>query len=230
MNHMPKIFQAIDRFELKEAGGGKQDALSMVSCVGVETVPFSKPLRLLGKVENYLEDAIQTMRLTLKEIGRDSLSRFQKLPKSEWLMQDPAQITILINMLSWVQNVEAGLLELANNPNSLQASLEMQIKLLTDLIILVRTNLTSGERQKVMCLITMDAHSRDIIMKLRDEGVKQADEFQWQSQLKNYWDDGAKDFCFKIADAVLTYGYEYLGNGPRLVVTPLTDRIYVTAT
>jgi dynein heavy chain len=47
------------------------------------------------------------------------------------------------------------------------------------LILLVRTDLNASERQKVMCLITMDAHSRDIIMKLRDEGVKQADEFQW---------------------------------------------------
>ena len=76
----------------------------------------------------------------------------------------------------------------------------------------------------------MDAHSRDIILLLKEQGVRQADEFQWQSQLKNYWDDEKKDFNFKIADAVLAYGYEYLGNGPRLVVTPLTDRIYVTAT
>ena len=81
-----------------------------------------------------------------------------------------------------------------------------------------------------MCMITMDAHSRDIIGKLFDEKVGNADEFQWQSQLKVYWDDNKKDFVQRIADASFWYGYEYLGNGPRLVITPLTDRIYVTAT
>jgi len=83
-------------------------------------------------------------------------------------------------------------------------------------------------RQKIMCLITMDTHSRDVIDRLIKENVRKAEEFQWQSQLKFYWTNNNAEI--KIADARFNYAYEYLGNGPRLVITPLTDRIYVTAT
>jgi len=78
-------------------------------------------------------------------------------------MQDPAQITLLINMLSWVQTVEGAFLKLASQPGALTQAYELQQQLLTDLIMMVRKDLTPSERQKVMCLITMDAHSRDII-------------------------------------------------------------------
>ena len=44
---------------------------------------------------------------------------------------------------------------------------------------MVQGDLDRPLRQKIMCLITTDAHSRDIIDKLVVEKVTQYDEFQW---------------------------------------------------
>ena len=48
--------------------------------------------------------------------------------------------------------------------------------------------------------------------------------------LKGYWNEELGDASTEICDARMPYGCEYLGNGPRIVVRPLTDRIYATAT
>ena len=54
--------------------------------------------------------------------------------------------------------------------------------------------------------------------------VESSQAFTWQSQLRHRWDD-EKRHCFaNICDAQIQYSYEYLGNTPRLVITPLTDR------
>ena len=49
-------------------------------------------------------------------------------------------------------------------------------------------------RQKIACLITMDAHSRDIIKKLINKQVKEKDNFEWQSQMKPYWEQNLNDY------------------------------------
>ena len=95
---------------------------------------------------------------------------------------------------------------------------------------LILEDLTEETMAKVMVLIKSETHSRDVIDKLIQEKVSRTDDFIWQSQMKAYWDTERDECHLDVCDASINYGYEYLGNGDRLVVTPLTDRIYVTAT
>jgi len=231
MRFMSKIFQAIENLELKE-GGDRPIAVGMHTNVGKEYVEFTTDLKLLGKVENYLQQVIDTMRSSLKDVGGVSLKRYIQDGKEKWLKDatNPAQTSLLINMLNWTKDVETAFNNIPKDKEAMKKCHEHQVNLLSDLIRMVQGDLTPPMRQKIGCMITMDAHSRDIIDILYQEKVASADEFQWQSQLKVYFIEEKKDFQLRIADASFWYGYEYLGNGPRLVITPLTDRIYVTAT
>ncbi|CAL4067794.1 unnamed protein product, partial [Meganyctiphanes norvegica] len=71
---------------------------------------------------------------------------------------------------------------------------------------------------------------RDVVAKLINNRVENQAEFAWQSQLRHRWDDDEQDCFVDICDAIFHYYHEYLGNTSRLVITPLTDRCYITLT
>lgn len=71
-------------------------------------------------------------------------------------------------------------------------------------------------------------HARDVVQELVDLQIGNPNDFEWISQLRYYWIN--EDLKVRAVNAEFQYGYEYLGNTGRLVITPLTDRCYLTLT
>ncbi len=90
------------------------------------------------------------------------------------------------------------------------------------------------------CLIVLDVHNRDVARNLNKLHFLKTHDFNWRKQFRYYWESPPLDYpnqkpkpfnCFiKQTNTKIKYGYEYLGNSSRLVITPLTDKCYLTLT
>ena len=90
------------------------------------------------------------------------------------------------------------------------------------------------DRLKIVALIIMEEHNREVIDKLYQNKNINPNHFEWLSQLRfdREPDQGSEHMsitCEQLS-ARFPYGYEYQGNNGRLVITPLTDRAYMTLT
>ncbi len=202
---------------------------------------------MLGKVEVYFQTILDAQCASLTAEAHKSVKRYlTSSPRTQWLQDtkkvsdgrknsaDAAQIALLVAAMYYTKESEDAMRAMEADPSlGEKPYLDFQKKTLqqlTDLIKCVMTDLDKATRTKVMCMITYDAHSRDMIEGTLRMKMYQISSFKWQSQLKMKYDAEQDRWLALILNATFDYGFEYLGNGPRLVVTPLTDRVYVTAT
>jgi dynein heavy chain len=85
----------------------------------------------------------------------------------------------------------------------------------------------------VCCLEVCFLSPADAVAKLVTKSVKSIADFEWQQQLRYYWDTEIAEVgtvTVKQSNCVIPYGFEYEGATSRLVITPLTDRCWMTLT
>ncbi|NWX62644.1 DYH17 protein, partial [Promerops cafer] len=230
--HLTKLYDSLAKLKFQEGSDKKPQKVAhgMFSRDG-EYVPFDADCDLSGQVEVWLNRLLERMRSTLRNLIPQALGTYDEKPREQWVFDYPAQVALTCTQIAWTSEVGVAFASLEKGyENALKDYNKKQIARLNALISLLLGNLSAGDRMKIMTICTIDVHARDVVAKMIQTKVETSQAFAWQSQLRHRWDDGEKHCFANICDAQLLYAYEYLGNTPRLVITPLTDRCYITLT
>lgn len=223
------------KFVTLEDGSQSDKTVNTMIAKDGEEVPLYEDFTMEGEVEAYLNRLTEAMRKSLKVILSDAVEKAVNweidTPRHEWLFDYPAQLCITGTQIYWTDETQMALEEYeGGQEDAVKRYLQVCNNRLSALIQLVLGELTSADRTKIISLITMDVHSRDVVDRLIAQKTEGPNAFAWQQQLRFEWDQPSHDVNVKICDFSCKYFYEWVGNTGRLVITPLTDRCYITLT
>ncbi|XP_075778342.1 dynein axonemal heavy chain 11 isoform X4 [Pelodiscus sinensis] len=229
--HLPKLFDNIADLQFEDNKEKSTNiALGMYS-KEKEFVSFHAKCECIGQVETWLHHLEKTMRKTVHRHIMEAVAAYEEKPREQWIFDYPAQVALTSSQIWWTTDVGIAFNRLEEGyETALKDYNKKQIAQLNTLIALLLGELASGDRQKIMTICTIDVHARDVVAKLVSQKVTSSQAFAWLSQLRHRWDEIQKHCLANICDAQFQYFYEYLGNIARLVITPLTDRCYITLT
>ncbi|XP_068620866.1 dynein axonemal heavy chain 7 [Battus philenor] len=181
-----------------------------------------------GQVEKWLLELETSMKASVHEVVHSSYDDYTLRPREDWVLIWPGQTVQCIAMTYWTSEVTEAIHISIRAMRAYWDKCNYQISKIVDL---VRGELSLQNRITLGALVVLDVHARDVLMLLIEFKVQQDNDFNWLSQIRYYWEvqeETGLQVVTRMINSQLMYGYEYLGNTGRLVVTPLTDRCFRT--
>jgi dynein heavy chain len=161
------------------------------------------------------------MKISIRSVLLYSIKDYTVRPREDWILVHPGQCVLNGSQVHWTSEVEEYIKE-----GTVEKYFEKLSEQLNVSVELVRRKLSKNQSITLNALIVIDVHARDVVENLGKNKISDINAFEWISQLRYYWQN---DNCItKCIQTAFPYGYEYLGNTLRLVITPLTDKCYMT--
>ncbi|XP_063983101.1 dynein axonemal heavy chain 7-like [Diachasmimorpha longicaudata] len=219
--HLKKCFEGIAKLAFTE----DMEVTTMESSEGESIVLEDKidTASARGQVEKWLVELETDMKKSIKAQVIRAKGAYLGKKRSEWVLEWPGQTILCVGQLYWTSDVTEAF---PKGLDALKAYVDVCNEELNKIIVLVRGKLSTQNRTTLEALVTLDVHSRDVTVDLWEKNVTKATDFKWLCQLRYYWMED--NMITMMINSSLKYGYEYLGNSGRLVITPLTDRCYRT--
>jgi len=218
--YVKKCFENIDKLEFLP----DQTIKGMISDMG-ERIDFLRPIDPKGQnVETWLSQVETQMIETLRHWIDASIKDYTKIPRVQWVQKWPAQCVLTGSQFHWTYEVEQELH--SNGLAGIEKYLAFLREQLLALVNIMRGQISPLVHSTLSALIVLDVHARDVVDSLVKHRVSTLNDFQWICQMRTYSTE--KQLWIQMLQSRFPYGYEYLGNTDRLVITPLTDRCFMT--
>jgi len=107
-------------------------------------------------------------------------------------------IALVGTQIWWTFSIEDVFVRVSRgDKHAMKNELSKETSDLNNLISLVRQDITPNVRRCVNTLIILDVHARDITDRFVRDSILSAKEFDWESQLRFYWDKDKDDIVIK---------------------------------
>ena len=225
--HLLKLFDNVKEFQF----GRNYKTVEGMTSVEKESFNCRTNVNVEGPIESWMTACENEMHNSLRTITKEGVFVYASNKRTEWLKMVLGMVGLVGSQIWWTWETEDTFRQVLEGNKYAMKELESRLTgQLNDLVAMVRDKLDGITRKKVNTLLIIDVHARDIVDGFVRESILNAKEFAWESQLRFYWDRDVDDCVIKQCTGKFRYGYEYMGLNGRLVITPLTDRCYMTLT
>ena len=220
--HLKKLFAGIHMVKFDE----KNEYIVAMKSLEGEHVPLANKVKISHNVELWLEDLAKEMKNTLQKLLVQCLHESKKELGNYNVEKYPSQILCLAEGINFTDKIEKGVAD--GSLNSVLSQLKGVLDKYTS-VDYSRSADSNLIELKYKALIMDVIHYIEVVENLSNENCRSTSEWIFQRQLRFYLNKNGMAII-RMVDAEFNYTYEYQGNAPKLVHTPLTNKCYLTLT